>query len=91
MPTKRQNAPALSRHARSTSGGAGKAGLNLQFTQKDPPTTKLQDKMKKNGYGNEVGYRDADIVFLRLRGISVVSSKETLRFRELPVAFELVL
>ncbi|KAF7979884.1 hypothetical protein HWV62_40669 [Athelia sp. TMB] len=53
MPTKRQNAPALSRHARSTSGGAGKAGLNLQFTQKDPATTKLQDKMKKNGYGNE--------------------------------------
>lgn len=39
-------------------------GLNLQFTQKDPPTTKLQDKIKKNGYGHEVGYQDPDDIFV---------------------------
>lgn len=84
MPTtKRQNAPALSRHGRSSSGGAGKAGLNLQFTtQKDPSTAKLQEKMKKNGYGHEVSYRDAAIAFLSLSYIPIISSKEILRFPE---------
>lgn len=68
MPTKRQNAPSLARHGRSSSGGAGKAGLNLQFTstQKDPATVKLQDKMKKNGYGHDVGYHESDSMIMLL-------------------------
>lgn len=40
----------LRSHARSTSGGSSKLGLNLQFTQKEPVPPRVADKAKKSSH-----------------------------------------
>ncbi len=37
-------------HSRTSSGASSKAGLSLQFTQKDPPPPRLSDKPKKTSH-----------------------------------------
>ena len=60
MPAKAHRPAMVRTHTRSSSGGSSKPGLNLQFTQKEPPPARVADKAKKSGhYHHEVRPRPA--------------------------------
>ncbi|KAH9942331.1 uncharacterized protein BXZ73DRAFT_41112 [Epithele typhae] len=50
MPAKAHRPGMVRTHSRTSSGGSSKAGLNLQFTQKDPPPPRTGDKAKKSSH-----------------------------------------
>ncbi|RPD78271.1 hypothetical protein L226DRAFT_543692 [Lentinus tigrinus ALCF2SS1-7] len=67
-------------HSRSSSGGSSKLGLNLQFTQKDPPPPRVADKAKKSAhFHHEPNARAANAQFMRSNSGIRVHSRENLQ------------
>ncbi|KAI0745453.1 hypothetical protein C8Q76DRAFT_31378 [Earliella scabrosa] len=67
-------------HSRTSSGGSSKLGLNLQFTQKEPPPPRVSDKAKKaTHYHHEPSARAVNAQFMRSNSGIRVHSRENLQ------------